>query len=107
MSQVPQFDASFHCALPVIRKEYDEDGNELILTIETCDEMVFVSYSEDTYLEREGEADGCGRHWKVVCANGHVLLVPDHEGDDNFTSIPFNWERAVEALSGAPREMLR
>jgi hypothetical protein len=87
------------CPLPVIRKEYDEDTDEYRILIERCGEQLYVTVEDSKYLLKGGPCDSCGPTWKVECLGGHVLLLPDHGGDDNFWEIPFDLGQANEALS--------
>jgi hypothetical protein len=91
--------AERHCPLPVVRKRLDEEGEHYELAVERCDAPLHVSYERMNNLLAGGEGDGCGETWKVECGNGHVLVVPDHEGDDDMGAIPFRLGLAEEALA--------
>ena len=87
------------CPLPVLVKEHDEDGDLLKIITRRCNESLFTVRTEGRYLLVDGECDSCGPTWRIECGNGHVLVVPDHEADDNYWQIPFDWPLVKAALA--------
>ena len=89
------------CPLPVVRKEYVEERDDYRSIVEVCGEHLYVEQDSGESLLAHGPSlDGgdCGVTWKVSCGNGHVVIVPDHEGDDSFSRIPFDWSMVREQL---------
>ncbi len=85
--------AELCCPLPAIRQDIDTDE----LMEHHCGERLFVERLGGSYLLAGGECEG-DTTWKVTCANGHVLVVDDHEGNDR--SIPFDAAIVQKALEG-------
>ena len=82
------------CPLNVVRKKYDEATDTYSPVRATCGEELQVEREGGEVLLAHGPTgdDDCGGpFWKVSCRAGHVLVVPDHEGDDRFDEIPFDW----------------
>lgn len=82
------------CPLSVLRKKYDEATDSYSAVVGTCGEELFVKREGGETLLAHGPVgdDDCGSpFWSVECRAGHVLVVPDHEGDDNWTSLPLDW----------------
>ena len=87
------------CPLPVVRKVVGDDGNYEASRIEVCGAPLHSYHHEGRYFLACGEVGSCGSTWKLECEGGHVLVVPDHEADDNFDAIPFDETQVIDALS--------
>lgn len=89
------------CPLPVLRKEYQEAADDYLVSPFPCGADLFVEVESSEVLLAHGPSlDGgdCGPYWKVSCQNGHVLVVADHGGDDNFRHIALDWSLVREQL---------
>lgn len=97
----PEYD-ELVCPLPVLRFIWPDepDGERGEIAVHHCGEQLFVNHIESRYLLAGGECDGCGPTWEVTCGNGHTLLLPDYEGNDNFAEVPFDAALVQEALDG-------
>lgn len=87
----------YTCGMPVVRLVYDEatDDHEAIPAL--CGEPVLVHRDSAEALHVGGLVGmDPTTSWKLECLGGHVLLVPDHEGDGH--EIPFDMDVAVNAL---------
>lgn len=81
-------DTDVKCPLPVVRVVLDDDGevDRQTFAIQPCGESVFVADETCEYVVMSAPGHvvrsfGC-RGWRVECQMGHVLLVPDHEGNE-------------------------
>lgn len=92
--------ADLVCPLPVLRHAWPDDDGPGPIAVHHCGEPLFVNHTNGRYLLAGGETESCGPTWEVVCGGGHTLLVPDHEGSDDFADIPFDPALAQEALAG-------
>lgn len=91
------------CRLPVVRHQYADDDTE-IRTVEPCGEIVFYTGADGGAFYRwsgdgdyDGPPDDTPKYWKVECANGHVIFVPDDEGNER--TIPFSQAEFLAACA--------
>lgn len=89
-----------HCTLPVIRQRYVEETDDFATFVAPCGERLELVKTESGSLDVNGPWAG-DDVWKVECHLGHVLLVPDYEGND-CAGIPFDAE-----AQAALHELLR
>lgn len=85
------------CTLPVIRQTYSEDIDDYITSVAPCGEQMELVKTESGTLDVDGPWACDGDVWKVECHLGHVLLMPDYEGND-CTGIPFDAEARAALL---------
>jgi hypothetical protein len=84
------------CQMPVIRREYtDGEENEAVDRLGRCGHSLYLTTAESKDLMDVGPVDTYTT-WKVECAAGHVLILPDDEG--NGFSIEPTMELLNEAL---------
>lgn len=89
------------CGLPVLRLEYNEDRDEYDRVVEVCGEQLYLEEMSSGWVDNDGPTgDGDGPVWKLTCVSGHVLMVPDDQGNEQYSSMPFHWEEAKKALGG-------
>lgn len=95
-------DVTAACPLKVVRKHYREEADDFVLAVELCGGELWIKGNEYGPVWADGEAyHDSGVIWKIECEHGHVLLVPDHEGDDSYSQIPYKPEFWKLAFGGA------
>jgi hypothetical protein len=87
------------CALPVIRLQWDDDADEYHRIVEPCGEKLYLETADSEWVDADGPAGTDGSTWKLACLNGHVLLVPDDGGNEQYEALTFLWHEAVKAIS--------
>lgn len=89
------------CPLKVVRKHYVEATDTFTLAVESCNGELWITGTERGPVWADGEAyHDSGVIWKVECEHGHVVLVPDHEGDDSYSNIPYQPWMGIAAFGG-------
>jgi hypothetical protein len=84
------------CALPVVRLGIDEEQDEWVTTVEVCGEQLYLERFDSGWIDWDGPGGPDSESWKLTCLGGHVLLVPDDQGNDH--EVPFRWDEAVKAI---------
>lgn len=90
------------CPLLVVRKHYDETTDAYTRAVEVCGDVLFLEREESLSLDTD-DGEMCattGPDWKLTCLSGHVILVPDHQADDNYELIPWDTSYLAAALKG-------
>lgn len=92
-----------HCTLPVVRQQYSDEDDTYGLAVEPCGERLELVKTEGATLDVDGPWKCDGDVWKVECHLGHVLLMPDYDGNDCI-GIPFGAEAkaALYEFLGVP-----
>lgn len=84
------------CALPVARLSIDDERDEWVTTLEVCGEQIYLQRFESGWVDWHGPGGPDSSVWKLTCLGGHVLLVPDDQGNDH--EVPFRWDEALTAI---------
>lgn len=94
--------ADLCCPLPVLRFTWSDDpaAERGPVAVQHCGQPLHVEHTRTTYLVAGGEMEVAGPSWQVICEGGHVLLVPDDEGNDNIDELGFDVALVQEALVG-------
>lgn len=86
------------CPLPVYRMQYTDDGEEKAPSVERCKGIISViRTSGGTFFQNELDEEAV--HWKVECEMGHVLFVPDDEGNGLDRLMPSD-ELILHVIAG-------
>lgn len=85
----------FKCPMPVMRYRYNEESDTRSSYVGSCGEELFVEHRHGAQLLHGGPMD-CYDWWRVNCNGGHVLMVPDTEGNDY--EIPFEFDAFTRAI---------
>lgn len=91
--------ADLKCPMPVLRLDR-HDNNDPPPHLGICDEDLFLVTRNSSQLLAGGPME-INDWWRVECGAGHVLMVPDNEGNDY--SIPFVFEAFLLALEAIDR----
>lgn len=71
------------CPLIAVRGSWDEDGADVFTRrLERCGEALFLREVAHGTLHTSGSCDSWSS-WRVECLVGHVVLVPDEEGNES------------------------
>ena len=84
------------CGLPVARLSVDDERDEWVTTIEVCGEQLYLESMTSEWVDWDGPTGPDYAVWKLTCLSGHVLLVPDDQGNEH--EVPFRWDEAVKAI---------
>jgi len=87
------------CGLPVVRLEIDDERDEWVRSVEVCGAQLYLESHNSEWIDVEGPTGlGDGPVWKLTCLGGHVLMVPDDQGNEQFSEMPFLWDEAMKAI---------
>jgi hypothetical protein len=81
------------CPLLVVTNDYPDEDGPAVITIAKCAQPLYLR--REHYTELDSVSTQHGPEWRVQCGNGHVLVVPETDGED---PIPVNMDRILEAL---------
>lgn len=84
------------CPLTSIEPERPDDDGEYLFLPKTCGEEVHVTHQGFEYLWSTGPEEDFRTDWKVECLAGHVLVVPNDNGND--CDIPLEWSVVRQIL---------
>lgn len=90
------------CQLPVLRGHFVEPeldpAEPFARHIELCGAELTLVSEAVFYLDIDGVAD-LADAWRVECNNGHVVFVPDNEGNEHYSEMGFEFDDLVAALT--------
>lgn len=94
---LPTFPTYSECPLPVLDREWDEAtdlfGDELL---RTCGSPLYVEVQSDWTPDGAGErCDTSGDSTRLVCQEGHVLLIVYNDTNADVAEITPRWIRAA------------
>jgi hypothetical protein len=96
----PEYPPHPRCGLPVLRLELDEERDEWVRKVDICGEQLYLESHTSEWISDEGPCGpDDGPVWKLTCISGHVLMVPDDQGNEQFSEMPFLWDEAMKAVS--------
>lgn len=75
------------CPMPVVWFRYEED-DEPTRHIIACDSELYVEKSDIGTLYTDVVGGEEYDPWKVICTAGHVLVLPNDEGNEYDKTVP-------------------
>lgn len=96
-------DGTYHCPMPMLRQEWDEDDNRTVTKV-MCGEELHVEWtlitpvsdhdSNEPVIEaKDASAWAIASWWEMKCVHGHVLMT-SADGDGREDAQPFDSRQA-------------
>ena len=85
------------CPLPVLRRRDGETDADTVIELGVCGEELDVEELGVEPLLAHGPTGAEVSTWQISCRLGHIVVLPDDEGND-AGHVPLDWDLVRGAL---------